>query len=93
MVVETNRSDFLEREVVGQTGTGDVNKSAQACCAPRGELLELLILINDLDPVFILLPCRLLANICKMAVDCHDRWSSRMSVSGWRPVLLSCGVW
>ena len=35
-------------------------------------LLEFLVLIDDLYPMLILLLCRLLAQVCKVAIDRHD---------------------
>ena len=52
-------------------------------------ILEFLVLIDDLNTVFVLFFCRLLPNIGKMAIDCHHRRSGRVSVADGGSILLS----
>lgn len=52
-------------------------------------VLEILVFIDDLNPVLVLLFCRLLPDVCEMAIDSHDGWGGGMSVVRTRSVLLS----
>lgn len=56
-------------------------------------LLELLVLVNNLNAMFVLLFSRMISNFCKMTIDRHYRWSRRMSAVVRRAILFPDALW
>lgn len=82
MIIEACGGYFLEGQVIREGGTrqGQSLLSQGKC----GYLLELLVLIDDLYSTQVLFLCGLLAHICEVAIDGHDRGCRGMPSIGGR---------
>ena len=80
MIIETGLRDLVEGQVCVEILTIQVQKVSSYSYASAKDSLEFLVFIDNLETMFILLLGRLIANIGKVTVHGHDRWSSRMSI-------------
>lgn len=84
MVIETSLRDLFEGQIGRENRAIECASSVRgllptAAASPR-DILELLVRIYDLDAMFILFCRWLLISTSEVAVDRHDRRSSRVSV-------------